>query len=592
MPSSANNAPLNTLIAAATTITALATFKLIRFRRTETSDQDSGSSFDYFQNKDIPVTHKGRRRMVEDGLPSLILIIEARDHEFCSLPIVRAAESLGILNVWIILPTEDRSTDEPLNNAKLRPETAPTDEHVNDSNRGLGKYRPITADIHKDTSQVNMSAVKTFHSFITCFRILRRKKYQIWATDFDHSAVAISREALSIDSGADKMANISNFDLVPNKLAIVFGDETRGCSSRLLADSDKRVFLPRRAFTDHPQSFTIALIVHQLININPTLIKSNFQKDKIKMWTSWYKRLSALERRVSPLHMLRSESSISLSAQESSESCPSLQLHQSSSDFQVQKPQQIADRIQRLEKSRSQLREKLQQTSDRLSQKMINNTQDCERAGVLRTKIGSLEMRLGRALERLHVKNENDSRDDDSSQESSMKGTQSFLRAVVGTPLSSIPESAHENKSRCSSNVDMDLRNQELSTEQIVIPSSPVIADMKKIRPIVAETDSTPSSNNIQKTITKVNNDDSKNGNLQLIIDDNILTRQRSHKNNIKPTSPDIKRMKSPTGVETDLEDIPTVIQQERPIFASQQSLRTLSRGNSFKARKSISYFK
>ena len=67
----------------------------------------------------------------------------------------------------------------------------------------------------------------------------------IWATDLSQSAVPMTEPALRAATSIPDGVNV-----VPERLAIVFGTESVGCTQEILQAADLRVYLPLRGFAD------------------------------------------------------------------------------------------------------------------------------------------------------------------------------------------------------------------------------------------------------------------------------------------------------------------------------------------------------
>lgn len=77
------------------------------------------------------------------------------------------------------------------------------------------------------------------------------------------------------------------------KTAIVFGTEAVGCSTEILHASNKRVYFPLRGFADSLNiSAATALVVHQLFLLDPTMIGSMDEKERMALRKMWYTKLA------------------------------------------------------------------------------------------------------------------------------------------------------------------------------------------------------------------------------------------------------------------------------------------------------------
>ena len=210
---------------------------------------------------------------------------------------------MGIQHVYIIDPQACNSTlkkDGDINDTI-------TDENgmsaTNDTNmklfRSTGQaVKQYTQSEVKDRAQHHLFAqravewldVKEFETTRECIDALREDGYQIWSTDLSQVAVCLTREGL-LENEENKNDDLN---VIPDKLAIVFGTEAVGCTAEMLNASDKRVYLPLRGFADSLNlSVATALVIHQLFTLDPTLIGSMPDEERIELRRKWYSKLAS-----------------------------------------------------------------------------------------------------------------------------------------------------------------------------------------------------------------------------------------------------------------------------------------------------------
>ena len=236
----------------------------------------------------------------------LIIVVErcTNDHNYSA--ILRTAEALGVQHVYIISPQAC--------NATLRIDVG-GDAHVGIAGDAVGDDENKNIDLaenvklHRSNGQqvkryseaevkdranhhlfaqraLEWIQVTEFDTTKECIDRLRKDGYDIWSTDLSQVAVTLDAEGLRDE-------NSDGGNLIPEKLAIVFGTEAVGCSTEILEASDKRVYLPLRGFADSLNlSVATALVVHHLFLLDPTLIGAMPEQEKLAMRRTWYTKLA------------------------------------------------------------------------------------------------------------------------------------------------------------------------------------------------------------------------------------------------------------------------------------------------------------
>lgn len=131
-------------------------------------------------------------------------------------------------------------------------------------------------------------ALKDFDDTKSCIDVLRKDGYKIWATDLGQVAACLTEEELR------GRLQPENGNVIPDKVAIVFGTEAVGCTTEMLNAADLRVYLPLRGFADSLNlSVATALIVHQMFVLDPTLVGGMSEEERRELRKSWYAKLAS-----------------------------------------------------------------------------------------------------------------------------------------------------------------------------------------------------------------------------------------------------------------------------------------------------------
>ena len=238
----------------------------------------------------------------------LIVVVErcTNDHNYSA--ILRTVEALGVQHVYIIDPQACNSTLKKngigtLGIDKVEEASSSTEDVVTPQNKDIKLYRSSGQKVQKckpsevkDRAQHHLFAqravewleVTEFETTRECIDELKSKGYDIWSTDLSQVAVCLTHEGLKNEQ------NTNNMNIIPEKLAIVFGTEAVGCTAEMLDASDRRVYLPLRGFADSLNlSVATALIVHQLFTLDPTLIGSMPEEERIELRRKWYAKLAS-----------------------------------------------------------------------------------------------------------------------------------------------------------------------------------------------------------------------------------------------------------------------------------------------------------
>lgn len=203
---------------------------------------------------------------------SRVLVVVERctaSHNYSA--IMRTAEALGIQHVWLI----DCREKEP---------KAPT---VNSSRKPLWEADHEELQQHAAYAKkaVEWLSVQQFETTAECVDALKADGRTIWATDLSQHAdcLVVKRD------GGDRVGEVS---VVPERLAIVFGTESVGCTQEMLEKADRRVYLPLRGFADSLNlSVACSLVIQQLFHMAPEIVGSMSNDERHELRTRWMPKL-------------------------------------------------------------------------------------------------------------------------------------------------------------------------------------------------------------------------------------------------------------------------------------------------------------
>mmetsp|Transcript_7195 Transcript_7195/g.9138 ORF Transcript_7195/g.9138 Transcript_7195/m.9138 type:complete len:430 (+) Transcript_7195:73-1362(+) len=240
----------------------------------------------------------------------LIIVVErcTNDHNYSA--ILRTAEALGVQNVYIIDPQACNSTIKKDGDGDGDGDGDDEKQRLEDNEKNMKLYRSTGQHVRKyapsevkDRAQHHLFAqravewldVKEFETTKECVDELKRKGYQIWSTDLSQVAVCMTREELMKDNNVATSDDASSeVNVIPDKLAIVFGTEAVGCTTEMLNASDKRVYLPLRGFADSLNlSVATALVLHQLFTLDPSIAGSMSENERVELRRKWYTKLAS-----------------------------------------------------------------------------------------------------------------------------------------------------------------------------------------------------------------------------------------------------------------------------------------------------------
>lgn len=206
----------------------------------------------------------------------LVVVVErcTNDHNYSA--ILRTTEALGIQHVYIIAPPTLRDTTTTTltsSTGKVVKNTTAQDVQERSMHHLFAQRATSWLSVHE------------FETTAECLAVLKEQGYQVWATDLSQEAACLTEEDLLLANG--------NITIIPEKVAIVFGTEAVGCTQELLEASDLRVYLPLRGFADSLNlSVATALVIQQLLILDPTIIGAMSQEDRRDLRQEWFAKLA------------------------------------------------------------------------------------------------------------------------------------------------------------------------------------------------------------------------------------------------------------------------------------------------------------
>jgi hypothetical protein len=93
---------------------------------------------------------------------------------------------------------------------------------------------------------------------------------------------------------------------LPDKLAIVFGTESVGCTQEILEAADRRVYLPLRGFADSLNlSVAAALVLQKLFHLDPSIEACMAESERQGLREVWFPKLAG--QRALTAHQVREQ---------------------------------------------------------------------------------------------------------------------------------------------------------------------------------------------------------------------------------------------------------------------------------------------
>lgn len=175
----------------------------------------------------------------------LILVLERPWDDQNVQAVYRTAESFGVQNVWTV-----KHPDGPGRMSKS-----------------------VTKGSHHWLSQ------REFEDTSACIAALREAGCVIWASD--------------LCSQATELTCAEDLQPFPERVALVVGREADGVSEEMLAEADRRLFLPMQGFTESFNlSVATALFLQRCFDADPGLIGAMCDAERAEVRRAWFHRLA------------------------------------------------------------------------------------------------------------------------------------------------------------------------------------------------------------------------------------------------------------------------------------------------------------
>mmetsp|Transcript_17195 Transcript_17195/g.65638 ORF Transcript_17195/g.65638 Transcript_17195/m.65638 type:complete len:316 (-) Transcript_17195:90-1037(-) len=179
--------------------------------------------------------------------------------------VLRTAEAMGVQRVWTVLPG-------PGMRMKASGETITAGSRPR-------KRRKVARKITKGCER--WMHLRDFEDTQACIAAMRDEGYCIWAAELSSQAICLDMK------GRELLAPL------PEKLAIVIGNEAQGLSPAMLDAADRRVYLPMFGFTESFNlSVATALILQLLFTWCPEARGDLSDDEKAIIREEWYTNLA------------------------------------------------------------------------------------------------------------------------------------------------------------------------------------------------------------------------------------------------------------------------------------------------------------
>ena len=274
--------------------------------------------------------------VIQKRTDKMIIVIErcTNDHNYSA--ILRTAEALGIQTICLIDPpppttvnddgivrvvdrdeivdyennVENDDDDDGDNKNGNRLESIEISQPSYLQSKEISQHNPQkVVRLSEDERKVFMDhrkfaqnatawlTIREFANAKECIETLRTvEHYQIWVTDLSQEAIPLTKRDLQ--HCHDTFYNNNNTRRckcwpLPEKIAVVMGTESVGCSVEMLQSADVRCYLPLCGFADSLNlSVATALVIQQILHLNPSYIGSMSPENRHLLRTLWYPKLA------------------------------------------------------------------------------------------------------------------------------------------------------------------------------------------------------------------------------------------------------------------------------------------------------------
>lgn len=252
----------------------------------------------------------------------ILAVIERCTDEHNYSAVIRTAEALGVQHIWLVDPVvrgggdrgDEDGADDDGNGVDADDDGEGADADEGGEGGAVGSAAPAAAaaaaggagggwgkrGLHGQSAREahklfarranEFTTIREFRTTAECVEALREEGRTIWATDLSQRAVCLTEPALRAATAATSSSSSS---VVPEKLAIVFGTESVGCTEEILAAADLRVYLPLRGFADSLNlSVAAALVMHELFHLCPEAIGAMSERERAALREKWFTQLA------------------------------------------------------------------------------------------------------------------------------------------------------------------------------------------------------------------------------------------------------------------------------------------------------------
>ena len=195
----------------------------------------------------------------------VLLVLENCTADYNHVAVLRTCESMGVQHVWLVKSPQLEAVPK----SKFQ--------------RGFGRRADYDPLLGLDRARLYASHldVRTFDTTAQCIEALRQDGREIWATDLRQSATVLDAHELS--------------GLVPERLAIVVGQECLGVTEEMLDEADRCVYLPMSGFTEsYNLGVATGLVLQRLLDAYSALYPNEMlPSDELnRLRCKWYSELA------------------------------------------------------------------------------------------------------------------------------------------------------------------------------------------------------------------------------------------------------------------------------------------------------------
>jgi tRNA G18 (ribose-2'-O)-methylase SpoU len=220
----------------------------------------------------------------------IVVVIERCTNTHNYSAILRSCEALGIQTILIIDPPAPDSIDD---DGKVVSVVAGSPEPTNNNNNNrnttmptviLSKSEQLEFTQHRLFAQnaTEWLDIIEFPSASACLDYCRANQLHVWVTDLSQEAVPLTHQDLR-----------DEIPQWPDKVALVFGTESVGCSQEMLDRADLRIYLPLSGFADSLNlSVATALVIQQIFHLHPSYVGSMDEDVRRELRRKWFPKLA------------------------------------------------------------------------------------------------------------------------------------------------------------------------------------------------------------------------------------------------------------------------------------------------------------